>query len=98
MPYDFDKTRILHLAGIDESEEPDDGEIMPSNTLVESVRPNEADEERKVYESIRDVIREELKDIIASSGGRWVYNGKNPKNSRKGAVTVGFAGIGFKKE
>jgi hypothetical protein len=55
--------------------------------------------ERLEENRLRGAIRHEIQDIFASltNDNSWVYGDNKPRNSRKGSVNMGFAGIGFKR-
>ena len=57
-------------------------------------------QERLAENRLRDVIRHELGDILETSGyvqdGSWVYGDNKPTRSKKGHVTLGTLGLGFK--
>ncbi len=48
---------------------------------------------------LRGAIRNEIRDIFSSltNDNSWVYGENKPRNSKKGSVTRGFAGVGFKR-
>jgi len=47
---------------------------------------------------LRRAIRSEISDIFKSykQDSSWIYGDKHPRRSRKGGITTGFPGIGFK--
>ena len=55
--------------------------------------------ERLQENRLRTAIRGEIQGIFAELGleqdSSWVYGDKQPKNSKKGRVNMGFPGIGF---
>ena len=56
--------------------------------------------ERIAEAKLRDVIKNELADILSVAGydqsGSWVYGDNKPTKSQKGRVTMGALGVGFK--
>ena len=49
---------------------------------------------------LRGAIRHEIKDIFASltNDNSWVYGNNKPRNSKRGSVSMGFTGFGFKNK
>jgi hypothetical protein len=49
---------------------------------------------------LRGAIRHEIQDIFASltNDNSWVYGDNKPRNSKRGSVSMGFAGFGFKNK
>ena len=79
----FESKRLLELAGISDGDE--------NNLLNESVEEEIVAENMSTEEEIRETVREELASLWASG---QVFGTKKEEN---GGVTLGFAGIGFKK-
>ena len=51
--------------------------------------------------NLRKAIRNEIKGIFSEldlykNDNRWVYGDKQPRNSSRGRVSLGFSGPGFK--
>ena len=58
-------------------------------------------ETRLMESKVRDVIRNELDEILEQMEAKgqtasWVYGNNKPTNSKKGQIARGFKGIGFK--
>lgn len=68
----------------------DDHELMKEVRNIKRKRINEA--------RLKAVIEDELREVLAEMqyGSDWMYGGNKPKASRKGQVTRGFKGLGFK--
>lgn len=68
----------------------DDKELMKEVRNIKQKRINE--------ERLKAVIEDELKDVLAEMqyGSSWMYGNKKPNSSKKGQVTRGFRGLGFK--
>lgn len=69
----------------------DDAELMKEVRNIKRKRINEA--------RLKAVIEDELRDVLAEMqyGSDWMYGGSNkPTASKKGQVTRGFRGLGFK--
>jgi len=68
----------------------DDQELMKEVRNIKKQRINE--------ERLKAVIEDELKNVMAEMqyGSNWMYGNNKPTRSRKGQVTRGFRGLGFK--
>ena len=53
-------------------------------------------QERNLRSTIRKEIRNVLNDIDLNNTGEWVYGDNKPKRSKKGYVSIGARGIGFR--
>ena len=69
----------------------DDRELKKEVRNIRRKRINEA--------RLKAVIEDELREVLAEMqyGSSWMYGEDKPRNSRKGSVTRGFTGLGFKK-
>jgi hypothetical protein len=74
----------------EEMVEIDDVALMKEVRNIKKQRINE--------ERLKAVIEDELKNVMAEMqyGSSWMYGGNKPTRSRKGQVTRGFRGLGFK--
>ena len=68
----------------------DDKELMKEVRNIKRKRINEA--------RLKAVIEDELRDVLAEMqyGSNWMYGDNKPKASKKGNITRGFSGLGFK--
>ena len=68
----------------------DDKELMKEVRNIKRKRINEA--------RLKAVIEDELREVLAEVqyGSSWMYGDEKPQASRKGHVTRGFKGLGFK--
>ena len=107
---EFNSHRQLILAGIDPNESQSLNESARASkreTLVETQLRQAIRSEIKetlVETRLRKQIRSEIEAIvqeIKASGGSdssWMYGDNQPRNSKKGSVTMGLLGIGFASE
>jgi hypothetical protein len=74
----------------DDEVEIDDEELKKEVRNIKRKRLNEA--------RLKAVIEDELRDILSEMqyGSGWMYGNNKPKASRKGSITRGFKGLGFK--
>tara|TARA_B100000287_G_C20634610_1_gene781168 strand:- start:175 stop:864 length:690 start_codon:yes stop_codon:yes gene_type:complete len=95
-PADLEPYDLMETDG-DNSEEDademidiDDEELLNEVRNIKRKRVNEA--------RLKAVIEDELKDILSEMqyGSDWMYGDKKPEAPKKGSVTRGFTGIGFK--
>lgn len=68
----------------------DDRDLMNEVRNIKRKRINEA--------RLKAVIEDELREVLAEMqyGSSWMYGDNKPQTSRKGQVTRGFKGLGFK--
>jgi len=95
---DMDDYDMMYEGEEEESEEDvkeemveiDDVELMKEVRNIKKQRINE--------ERLKAVIEDELKNVMAEMqyGSNWMYGNNKPTRSRKGQVTRGFRGLGFK--
>jgi hypothetical protein len=105
---DFDVDRMLKLSGLDRGEsevltESAEEDATPLNESAQISENAGAEEETLSETSLRNIIREELKEILQNmkentSDASWLYGKKKPSRSRSGQVTRGFFGLGFSNE
>jgi len=95
--YESEVEEGMHDEDVEEDEEDveemieiDDNELVKEVRNIKRKRINEA--------RLKAVIEDELREVLAEMqyGSDWMYGENKPSKSKKGNVTRGFTGLGFK--
>ena len=95
---DEDEDEMNEMEEMEEMEEMDDEQVVEVDEaeLVSEIRRfrKQQIEEAALKRIIDEEVANVLNDMNLNSG--WMYGNKKPSRSRRGSVSKGFRGIGFK--